>query len=160
IPARDRRRLLRSVPRTSARTAAMATTEVDRPRIRVPAHRTPRAATVGCAPRCGADREESVRDYALRSLRERRAMNYWLMKSEPSTFSIDHLARAKNQTTGWDGVRNYQARNFLKEMKKGDLAFFYHSSCAVPGIAGIVSIVREAYPDRNAFDPKDDHYDA
>lgn len=87
-------------------------------------------------------------------------MNYWLMKSEPSTFSIDHLARAKNQTTGWDGVRNYQARNFLKEMKKGDLAFFYHSSCAVPGIAGIVSIVREAYPDRTAFDPKDDHYDA
>jgi Uncharacterized conserved protein len=86
-------------------------------------------------------------------------MNYWLMKSEPSTFGIDDLARAKNRTTGWDGVRNYQARNFLKEMKKGDLAFFYHSSCDVPGIAGVVSIVREAYPDKTAFDPKDDHYD-
>ncbi len=87
-------------------------------------------------------------------------MNYWLMKSEPSTFGIDDLARAKNRTTGWDGVRNYQARNFLKEMKKGDRAFFYHSSCDVPGIAGIVTIVREAYPDQTAFDSKDDHYDA
>jgi predicted RNA-binding protein with PUA-like domain len=86
-------------------------------------------------------------------------MNYWLMKSEPATFGIDDLARAKKQTTGWDGVRNYQARNYLKEMKKGDLAFFYHSSCEVPGIAGIVSIAREAYPDRTAFDAKDDHYD-
>ena len=87
-------------------------------------------------------------------------MNYWLMKSEPATFGIDHLARAKNRTTAWDGVRNYQARNFLRDqMKKGDLAFFYHSSCDVPGIAGIVKIVREGYPDRSAFDKKDDHYD-
>lgn len=88
-------------------------------------------------------------------------MQYWLMKSEPSTFGIEDLARAKNRTTGWDGVRNYQARNFLRDqMKKGDLAFFYHSSCDVPGIAGIVKIAREGYPDRSAFDPKDDHYDA
>ena len=87
-------------------------------------------------------------------------MNYWLMKSEPGTFGIDDLAKAKNQTTGWDGVRNYQARNFMREMKKGDLAFFYHSSCDVPGIAGLVKIVKEAYPDRSAFDAKDDHYDA
>jgi predicted RNA-binding protein with PUA-like domain len=87
-------------------------------------------------------------------------MNYWLMKSEPSTFSIDDLKAAKNRTTGWDGVRNFQARNFLREMKKGDLAFFYHSSCEPPGIAGIVKITREAYPDLTAFDPKDDHYDA
>ena len=79
-------------------------------------------------------------------------MNYWLMKSEPSTFGIDHLARAKNRTTGWDGVRNFQARNFIRTMKKGDLAFFYHSSCDVPGIAGVVSIEREAYPDPTAFD--------
>jgi predicted RNA-binding protein with PUA-like domain len=86
-------------------------------------------------------------------------MNYWLMKSEPSTFGVDHLARAKNRTTGWDGVRNFQARNFIRSMKKGDLAFFYHSSCEVPGIAGVVSIEREAYPDRTAFDVKDDHYD-
>jgi predicted RNA-binding protein with PUA-like domain len=87
-------------------------------------------------------------------------MNYWLMKSEPSTFGIDDLKRAKNQTTGWDGVRNFQARNFLRQMQQGDLAFFYHSSCEPPGIAGIVKISREAYPDRSAFDPKDDHYDA
>lgn len=86
-------------------------------------------------------------------------MNYWLMKSEPGTFSIDDLAKAKKSTTGWDGVRNFQARNYLREMKKGDLAFFYHSSCDVPGVAGIVQVVREGYPDPSAFDAKDDHYD-
>ena len=87
-------------------------------------------------------------------------MNHWLMKSEPDTFGIDHLAKKPKQTAGWDGVRNFQARNFLREMRVGDLAFFYHSSCDVVGIAGIVKVVREAYPDRTAFDPKDDHYDA
>lgn len=87
-------------------------------------------------------------------------MNYWLMKSEPSTFSIDHLAKAKRQTTGWDGVRNYQARNFMRSMKKGEQAFFYHSSCDVPGVVGIMEIVKEAYPDATAFDSKDEHYDA
>ncbi len=88
-------------------------------------------------------------------------MNYWLMKSEPDVFGIDHLARAKNQTSAWDGVRNFQARNFLKNgMKVGDLAFFYHSSCEVPGIAGVMQVVRAGYPDKTAFDPKNDHYDA
>lgn len=87
-------------------------------------------------------------------------MNYWLMKSEPGTFGIDHLAAAKGKTTGWDGVRNFQARNYLREMHQGDLAFFYHSSCDVPGIAGIVKIAREAYPDPTAFDAANDHYDA
>jgi predicted RNA-binding protein with PUA-like domain len=86
-------------------------------------------------------------------------MNYWLMKSEPGTFSIDDLAAAKKSTTGWDGVRNFQARNYLREMKKGDLAFFYHSSCDVPGVAGIGKVVRDGYPDPSAFDAKDDHYD-
>lgn len=86
-------------------------------------------------------------------------MSYWLLKSEPSTFGIDHLARAPRKTTSWDGVRNYQARNNLRAMKKGDEAFFYHSSTEPAGIAGIVEIVREAYPDATAFDPKDDHYD-
>jgi len=85
---------------------------------------------------------------------------YWLMKSEPSTFSIDDLAHAKNQTTQWEGVRNYQARNFMKnEMKKGDLAFFYHSSCPEPAIVGIVEIVKESYPDPTALDPQSDYYD-
>ena len=88
-------------------------------------------------------------------------MNHWLLKSEPDTFSIDHLAALPKQTTTWDGVRNYQARNMLRDsMKKGDFAFFYHSSCAVPGIAGIVSVVKAGYPDATAFDPKHHHYDA
>jgi predicted RNA-binding protein with PUA-like domain len=88
-------------------------------------------------------------------------MNYWLLKSEPDSFSIDDLKLAPKQTTAWDGVRNFQARNMLRDsMKKGDLAFFYHSSCDVPGIAGIVTIVRGGYPDATALDPKHHHYDA
>jgi predicted RNA-binding protein with PUA-like domain len=86
-------------------------------------------------------------------------MNYWLMKSEPSTFSVDDLAKRPGKRDSWDGVRNYQARNFLRAMHKGDLAFFYHSSAENTGIAGIVKIVAEAYPDPTAFDPKDHHYD-
>lgn len=87
-------------------------------------------------------------------------MNYWLMKSEPESFSIDALARAPRKTTSWDGVRNYQARNMLRdEMKRGDRAFFYHSNCDEPGIVGIVEIVREGYPDHTAFDPEDHHFD-
>jgi predicted RNA-binding protein with PUA-like domain len=88
-------------------------------------------------------------------------MNYWLLKSEPDSFSIDALKAAPARTSVWDGVRNFQARNMLRDsMKKGDLAFFYHSSCAVPGIAGIVSIARDGYPDATAFDPKHHHYDS
>ena len=88
-------------------------------------------------------------------------MNYWLMKSEPSTFSIDALSAAPKRRTFWDGVRNYQVRNMMRDdMKVGDLAFFYHSSCDEPGIAGVVKIVRSAYPDHTAFDPKDPHFDA
>lgn len=87
-------------------------------------------------------------------------MNYWLLKSEPVSFSIDDLASAQGHKTAWDGVRNYQARNMLRnEMKKGDRAFFYHSSCEVPGITGIVAVVRAGYPDATAFDPKDHHFD-
>jgi len=85
-------------------------------------------------------------------------MNYWLMKSEPDVFSIDDLRRAK--VDHWDGVRNYQARNFMRDqMKKGDMAFFYHSNCAEPGIAGIMRIHREAYPDFTALDPHSEYYD-
>lgn len=87
-------------------------------------------------------------------------MSYWLMKTEPSTFGIDHLARAPKKTTGWDGVRNFQARNMLRdEMKRGDEAFLYHSSTDVPGIAGIVEIVKEGYPDPTAFERGHHHYD-
>ena len=87
-------------------------------------------------------------------------MNYWLLKSEPESFSIDDLAAAPKQTATWDGVRNFQARNMLRDsMKKGDQAFFYHSSCEVPGIAGIVSVVKEGYPDKTADDPSHHHYD-
>jgi predicted RNA-binding protein with PUA-like domain len=87
-------------------------------------------------------------------------MSYWLMKSEPDVFGIDDLAKAKNKTTHWDGVRNFQARNFMRDqMRRGDLAFFYHSNCEEPGIAGIVKIVKEGYPDSTAFDAKDPHFD-
>ena len=87
-------------------------------------------------------------------------MRYWLMKSEPSTYGIDQLAAARRKTDHWDGVRNYQARNFMREMKVGDQAFFYHSNCAEPGVVGIVEIAREHYPDFTAFDPTSSYYDA
>ena len=87
-------------------------------------------------------------------------MKYWLMKSEPEAFSIDDLRRAPGRTDHWDGVRNYQARNMMRdEMNKGDLVFFYHSNCAEPGIVGIMKVVREAYPDHTAFDPETRYYD-
>jgi predicted RNA-binding protein with PUA-like domain len=86
-------------------------------------------------------------------------MNYWLFKSEPTTYGIDHLA--KDKVTAWTGVRNYQARNFMRDaMKKGDRGFFYHSSCEVPGIAGIVEVVKAAYPDETQFQKKSRYYDA
>jgi predicted RNA-binding protein with PUA-like domain len=88
-------------------------------------------------------------------------MAYWLMKSEPDTFSIDDLRSSPKKTTHWDGVRNFQARNFMRDaMQRGDEAFFYHSNCEEPGVAGIVTIVKTGYPDHTAFDPSDKHYDA
>ena len=87
-------------------------------------------------------------------------MRYWLMKSEPGEFSIDDLAKMPGRTEHWDGVRNYQARNMIRdEMKIGDQVFFYHSNCEVPGIVGIMEICREAYPDFTAFDQEDKHFD-
>jgi predicted RNA-binding protein with PUA-like domain len=87
-------------------------------------------------------------------------MRYWLLKSEPDEFSIDDLAAAKKRTTAWFGVRNYQARNFMRDqMRVGDRAFFYHSSCPEPGIAGIVEISAQAYPDATQFDRKGAYYD-
>ncbi len=88
-------------------------------------------------------------------------MSHWLFKSEPGAFSVDDLAAAPGRRTCWDGVRNFQARNFMRDgMKRGDLAFFYHSNCAEPGIVGVAEVVREAYPDPTAFDPENKHYDA
>ena len=87
-------------------------------------------------------------------------MRYWLMKSEPSVFSIDDLARAPKQTTSWDGVRNYQARNLLREAAVGDGVIFYHSSADPPAAAGTATIARAAYPDASQFDARSDHYDA
>lgn len=87
-------------------------------------------------------------------------MNYWLMKSEPDVFGIHHLKARPGRTEPWDGVRNYQARNMLRDqMQQGDQAFFYHSGCAIPGIVGITKIVKQGYPDASAFDPNDHHYD-
>lgn len=87
-------------------------------------------------------------------------MGYWLLKSEPAVFGIADLETAPGQTTPWEGVRNYQARNFLRdELHLGDRAFFYHSGTASPGIVGIVEVVREGYPDETAFDPASPYHD-
>ena len=85
-------------------------------------------------------------------------MNHWLMKSEPDAFSIDDLKRKRREA--WDGVRNYQARNFMRDgMRPGDQVFFYHSNCAVPGIVGIAEVATDAYPDPSQFDPKSKYFD-
>jgi len=87
-------------------------------------------------------------------------MKYWLMKSEPDVFGIEHLKNMPQKREHWDGVRNYQARNMMRdEMKKGDLVFFYHSNCETPGIVGIMEVVKEGYPDFTAFDPDSKYYD-
>ena len=87
-------------------------------------------------------------------------MNYWLMKSEPDVYSIDHLAAEPNQTDYWDGIRNYQVRNFIRDvMQVGDRAFFYHSNCKVPGIVGTMRIVKSAYPDHTAFVDTEKYFD-
>lgn len=87
-------------------------------------------------------------------------MRYWILKSEPDAFGIDHLMALEGQTTLWDGVRNYMARNNLVAMKVGDRGYFYHSSCAVPAIVGEMEVMAEAIPDATAFDPKSKCFDA
>ena len=94
-----------------------------------------------------------------RAASEQATMHSWLIKSEPNVFSIQDLARAKGRTTAWEGVRNYQARNFLRAMRKGDRALFYHSNAEPSAVAGIVEVVREAYPDATAWDPQSDYHD-
>ena len=86
-------------------------------------------------------------------------MNYWLMKTEPDTFSILDLKKSPKATSMWEGVRNYQARNFMRSMVLGDQVMIYHSSCAVPGIAGFAEVCREAYPDPTALDPESHYFD-
>ena len=85
-------------------------------------------------------------------------MKFWLMKSEPDEFSIEDLKAQPNSP--WDGVRNYQARNFLREMKEGDRVLFYHSSCKVPGVAGVAEVTRGPYPDHTSWDPESAYFDA
>ncbi|WP_461480888.1 EVE domain-containing protein [Porticoccus sp.] len=87
-------------------------------------------------------------------------MNYWLFKSEPDVYGIDQLAKAPGQRCRWDGIRNYQARNHLRDdVKVGDLILFYHSSCPRPGVAGVMEVVQAAYPDPAQFDPESDYHD-
>jgi len=88
------------------------------------------------------------------------ARSYWLVKTEPDCFSIQDLAACPKHTTAWSGVRNYQARNFMRDMQVGDRVLFYHSSAAPPAVAGTAEVARAAYPDSTAWDPKDDHFDA
>ena len=98
-----------------------------------------------------------ARALATRTPDEKR---YWLVKSEPEVFSFDNLLRAQNRTTSWDGVRNFAARNFLRDgMRVGDRVFFYHSNANPQSIVGICEVVREGYPDQTAFDPKHPHHD-
>ncbi len=88
------------------------------------------------------------------------ARRYWLMKSEPTVYSFDDLWKAKKRTTFWDGVRNYKARNFMRdEMRVGDGVLVYHSNCNPPGVAGMAEVASEAYPDPTQFDPDDAHHD-
>lgn len=92
-------------------------------------------------------------------INKERSMKYWLMKTEPGCFSIDDLKNSPEQTTSWDGVRNYQARNFMRdEMSVEDLVLFYHS-VTEPGVVGVARVVRESYPDHTAWDPQDSHFD-
>ncbi|MGV6851371.1 MAG: EVE domain-containing protein [bacterium] len=86
-------------------------------------------------------------------------MALWLMKSEPNEYSFPDLVEDPKGWEHWDGVRNYQARNFMRDMKVGDQVFFYHSNCDIPGIYGLAEVCKEAYPDHLAFDPDDKHYD-
>lgn len=87
--------------------------------------------------------------------------NYWLMKSEANCFSFDDLLNAENQVTYWDGIRNYEARNFMRDkVKVGDLVLYYHSNATPSGVAGIAEVVKEGYPDHTAFDKNHEHYDA
>lgn len=88
-------------------------------------------------------------------------MRYWLLKSEPDTFSLADLKKRPHHTEPWNGVRNYQARNFMRDdMSPGDLGLFYHSSCPEPGVAGVIRVTKAAYPDSTQFDPASDYYDA
>lgn len=89
-----------------------------------------------------------------------RAKHYWVMKSEPGVFSFDDLKASPRQTTTWEGVRNYQARNFMRdEMRVGDLVLFYHSNCPVPGVVGVAEVVAAARPDPSALDPSSPYFD-
>lgn len=91
---------------------------------------------------------------------EQELRKYWLFKTEPDCFGIDHLAKLPNKTGTWDGVRNYQSRNFLRDdVKQGDGVFFYHSSCPVTGIAGICEVSKSGYPDHTGWDPTNEHFD-
>lgn len=88
-------------------------------------------------------------------------MKYWLMKTEPDVFSFDDLKKRAKQTEPWDGVRNYQARNFMRdEMEVGDLILFYHSNCDLPAVVGVAEVAKEAYPDSTAWDPKSPYFDS
>ena len=98
---------------------------------------------------------------ASNNLSKTQIMKYWLVKSEPDAFSVDDLAKQPDKTEHWDGVRNYQARNFMRdEMKKGDQIFFYHSNCKEPGIVGIAKVIKEGYPDYTAFETSSKYYDS
>jgi predicted RNA-binding protein with PUA-like domain len=128
-----------------------------------PAPRAKKAAKPAAAPRKAPAKPVAPTAVAAAAVAPRvpgDGPRHWLFKSEPSVFSIDDLARAPGATTAWEGVRNYQARNLLRdEVRAGDLVLFHHSSADPPGVAGIAEVVRDAYPDPSQFDPKSDYHD-
>lgn len=146
----------RKPARSKAATAAAAAQQADeeaQPEPYTKAGKGPKATAAAAAKKPAAKRKASAPAAA------KEKPPYYLVKSEPDEFSIDALKARPNQTEGWEGVRNYVARNHLRAMKVGDKAFFYHSSCKVPGIVGIVEVVREAYPDLTAQDKGSKYFD-
>jgi predicted RNA-binding protein with PUA-like domain len=137
--------MMASKKQVAAKTATAKKSAVKKPAAKTPAAKTPAAKTplVSALPP-----------------RKPGEIRYWLLKQEPEKFSFDDLRAAPAQTTCWDGVRNYQARNYLRDqMAEGDLAFYYHSNAEPPGIAGVCRIVRAGYPDHTAFDRRHDYFD-
>ena len=151
----------RGTPARKKNAAAKHTTARSRSAASSPRRATKQSAGSKPARAPSSGQYERGKWAAAFSPRARGEKRYWLVKSEPSTFSFDDLLRAPNRTTLWDGVRNFAARNFLRDgMKLGDRVFFYHSSVDSQGIVGICEVVREGYPDSTALDPAHPHFDA
>ena len=146
MPARKRSPVKKAVRKTAPKPKAVKPSKAKTPAAKRPAAKRP-------AP-------DAPRPFAAAFTRAPGERRHWLVKSEPESFSWDDLEASPGRTTCWDGVRNYQARNFMRDgMRAGDLVLFYHSNAEPPAAVGVCEVVREAYPDHTAFDPSDPHHD-